>query len=415
MKRIYMSKSIKELAKMFKDGKIHTNISTQRSFIYNDYKTLGDCGELTKSGDVIKTILADILGYETYIPVLEFWNVQDNEKNIHNADDEFNVHEGKQRFLSIMGFINPTLVDGKEVTTKLNINGEIKAYTFKQLPRELQEKFLNYTLDIMCYYGKRYSEEQSFIKINSSALPLTTYEYLKGAYYGEFLDEFENYINNLSSTLDHISRVGRGEQAIYFLYMCFPNLLIENANKYKLAQLVRDRLSEVRNNKFDKNKYKLDSKLQLFSDLARLELHNGVEKSPLKLARIVEYVISKGYNKGQVLAYYTEGINQDISKWDFETHKTAIDAYINSNIKLDFQRFFTSEDKLILFGKSHQCVKCGASKSYALKELEVDHVDPWSKGGRTNLFNAQLLCKYHNSSKNNKSKDNEEDNYYVYS
>ena len=40
-----------------------------------------------------------------------------------------------------------------------------------------------------------------------------------------------------------------------------------------------------------------------------------------------------------------------------------------------------------------QCTETAYSK------LEMDHIKPWSKGGRTEVSNAQLLCKSHNTSK----------------
>ena len=39
----------------------------------------------------------------------------------------------------------------------------------------------------------------------------------------------------------------------------------------------------------------------------------------------------------------------------------------------------------------------------AYKKLQVDHKDPWSKGGRTTLANAQLLCEHHNKAKGNRN------------
>ena len=36
------------------------------------------------------------------------------------------------------------------------------------------------------------------------------------------------------------------------------------------------------------------------------------------------------------------------------------------------------------------CIRC--SKSFELKEMEADHITPWSKGGKTNEENCQMLC-----------------------
>jgi 5-methylcytosine-specific restriction endonuclease McrA len=42
------------------------------------------------------------------------------------------------------------------------------------------------------------------------------------------------------------------------------------------------------------------------------------------------------------------------------------------------------------------------SKVWMLNEMEADHVAAWSKGGKTNPENCQLLCKTHNRAKGNR-------------
>ena len=37
------------------------------------------------------------------------------------------------------------------------------------------------------------------------------------------------------------------------------------------------------------------------------------------------------------------------------------------------------------------CPKCG--KHYDIKEMEADHITPYSKGGHTTLDNCQMLCR----------------------
>jgi len=36
------------------------------------------------------------------------------------------------------------------------------------------------------------------------------------------------------------------------------------------------------------------------------------------------------------------------------------------------------------------CVKC--NDPFELDEMEADHVTPWSKGGKTDAANCQMLC-----------------------
>ena len=41
-------------------------------------------------------------------------------------------------------------------------------------------------------------------------------------------------------------------------------------------------------------------------------------------------------------------------------------------------------------------------KLWSLSEMDADHVAAWSKGGKTNIKNCQMLCKTHNRVKGNR-------------
>lgn len=45
------------------------------------------------------------------------------------------------------------------------------------------------------------------------------------------------------------------------------------------------------------------------------------------------------------------------------------------------------------------CPRCPGKKKWDLKEMEADHITPWSKGGKTVAKNCQMLCKRHNQEK----------------
>ena len=59
--------------------------------------------------------------------------------------------------------------------------------------------------------------------------------------------------------------------------------------------------------------------------------------------------------------------------------------------------------------QNHKCPYCDAVKGghtypdataeYEYKDMEGDHIVPWSLGGKTEKNNCQMLCKWHNSHK----------------
>jgi hypothetical protein len=67
--------------------------------------------------------------------------------------------------------------------------------------------------------------------------------------------------------------------------------------------------------------------------------------------------------------------------------------------KKDAQRGFTVEQRRILWNTSDQrrCTRCKRALSWS--DFTIDHIDPYSKGGRSRLNNAALMCRSCNASK----------------
>ena len=68
----------------------------------------------------------------------------------------------------------------------------------------------------------------------------------------------------------------------------------------------------------------------------------------------------------------------------------------------DSQRGFTPEQRRLLWNSSvtKSCSECGVKLTW--DNFSVDHVDPHSRGGRSELENAALVCQSCNSSKGNR-------------
>jgi hypothetical protein len=65
-------------------------------------------------------------------------------------------------------------------------------------------------------------------------------------------------------------------------------------------------------------------------------------------------------------------------------------------------RLFTAEVKRDLYMQSQQCAICGQT-IHTIDDAEVDHVTPFSKGGATDIQNAQLVHRFCNRSKGAKN------------
>lgn len=64
-------------------------------------------------------------------------------------------------------------------------------------------------------------------------------------------------------------------------------------------------------------------------------------------------------------------------------------------------RVFTDSQKRTLYERQKGiCPAC--SERFELKQMEADHITPWSQGGKTDLKNGQMLCRDCNRRKSNK-------------
>jgi 5-methylcytosine-specific restriction endonuclease McrA len=120
----------------------------------------------------------------------------------------------------------------------------------------------------------------------------------------------------------------------------------------------------------------------------------------------------------------------DSKKVSEEVHKLYGDPYVKNrkgifeyilgdskDTKLLDVRVFDEATKKSVYSKQSEIAKeKGASncpfcaighdankeKVWSLKEMDADHVAAWSKGGKTDAKNCQMLCKTHNRAKGNR-------------
>ena len=384
-----MQKTVREIIDMINTGKLQYNQSTQRKFVYADMDAQLDCGKTTKSGSLIHSILE----YDIQLPAVYFW---------HNTDTgHLNIHDGKQRLLSLYYFINPT----PSINFTTIRNG--KAMNFNALSSADQDKLLNYTFDIVERTGTSEEEEKSFYLINTNSVNLTSYECLSGMLHGTFLTQFENFVEHAAKTMDQVKPIGRGEQAYKLLLTMFDlcdSKKVTSNDKSML--LLCDRIRPLRDNWFDPKSFSFDEILQVFNEFSRV---TKVKED--RALSVAAYIVRKNYEADDVINLYRKsmkGIN-DIGSWDIDTHKTFIDYFVENgySASLDPKRNFDKEIKDQLYARSNCCAHIDDNGNHCTEtnysKLEVDHITPWSKGGRTILANAQLLCKHHNTSKGNRA------------
>lgn len=110
------------------------------------------------------------------------------------------------------------------------------------------------------------------------------------------------------------------------------------------------------------------------------------------------------YNKYKDKPLDAKTLESEVSKLmedDDVTRKSGVYSYVLSREEkhLNVRAFSDSMKREVYERQNHSCLRCGEGKTYGIKEMEADHITPWSQGGKTSVDNCQLLCLNHNRTK----------------
>lgn len=352
--------TIKELYEQVRDGRIVSDIALQRDIVYsNDKQSL-----------VIDSIICGIP-----LPAFYLWL---------NDDGILEVLDGKQRIEAIKKFKQ----------NDLKYRGRIWRES-----RDIQEQFDATELTTIVCTGDEAKKREIFRRINTLGVPLSNFEVLNGLFNGEYLRGLTKYVMQDAAARKVLGAKARGD------------------SQYKLLQL----LGTLRN-------YRRDG----INDYVSLHKDESFEADQRAVARHIKFIGDIFDKPNNLDIYFALAVKyaNDITLW--KQNRTEInrciarflksdDAKLIDNkareiediiqavvggISVDDKRLFSKDDKRELCARlpsqdgKWQCQCC--RQWFDADELTVDHIKPWSKGGRTELSNAQLLCRPCNSRKSNK-------------
>lgn len=353
--------TVGELYNGVTDGRIISDIELQREIVYDRDKQ-----EL-----VIDSILNGVP-----LPAFYFWE---------NENGQLEVLDGKQRIEAIKNFRQNDL--------------QYRDKNWKQLP-EIQEQFNNVVLSVIICSGEETLKREIFRRINTLGIALSPFEVINGLYHGRYIEELTDY-SNLPSICNLFGSNSRGRNQMHILKW----LLIldgEKATNESISEYVKSQ--QGNSFMYDQNRLRAYIKFisSIFTDFGLCDLY---------------FLLSIKYLKDvSIWKAHRDAINKSIKDfkksdaWKLIPDKAKeieerIQAIVGG-ISVDPKRLFTPDDKAELLTKltaidgKYECNRC--KQHFYPDELTIDHVQPWSKGGRTVLSNAQLLCRACNSSKGNK-------------
>jgi len=337
------------------DGRLNIRPPYQREFVYKDAQRTA----------VIKTIINNFPLSNLYI--------------VMNKDGSYEVLDGQQRIISICQFINGDF--------SIDYPGFGRIY-FHNLPEDLQDKILNYKLQVYICEGEDSEKLGWFQTINIAGEKLKDQELRNAIFSGAWVSDAKRYFSRNNGPV----------------YQIANQYLSGQANRQDYLETAIDWISggEI-------EKYMADHQ----HDEHAKDLWNYFEK-------VIEWVekifptyrkeMSKVgwgflYNDYKDQIFDPVEIEKEVSllmQDEDVTKKSGIYTFIfTHNEKYLNIRTFSENDKRATYERQKGiCIHCG--EHFELEEMEADHITPWSKGGKTNAENCQMLCLECNRKKSDK-------------
>jgi len=311
--------------------------------------------------------------------------------------DNLEVLDGQQRITSL----------GRFITDKFAIKDEngMEQY-FTGIAADKQAKILETNLLIYECAGTESEIKEWFKTINIAGVPLNDQELLNAVYSGPFVtlckEEFSNSQNaNIQKWGAYISGSANRQE------------FLERALDWVSKGNIGDYMSRHR---FDKNITELKKYFNSVIDwVSSVFIDVESEMRGLEWGRLYEEHHKKTYNPAKVSAEVKKLYADPYVKNRKGIFEYILGGFVDTKL-LDV-RFFDEATKKVVYttqtikaeskGKSN-CPLCAIghdinnSKIWNFGEMDADHVSAWSKSGKSDIKNCQMLCKTHNRAKGNR-------------
>ena len=348
----------------------------QRNYIYGDGK---------KDVAVIASLL------KSYPLGLIYFNDNGN---------HWEVLDGQQRITSI----------GRFVTGKFAIKRDGKEQTFSSLPQEDRDRILNSELLVYVCNGTEPEIKKWFETINISGVPLNDQELLNALYSGPFVTAAKAYFSNSGNALQQ-------KWAAYVKGDPKRQEVLEVALDWIAAskEISIDRY--MADHRHEKNLDELKGYFTSVIDWICSVFIRSPDKEMrgLEWGRLYEDHHTKPYNataiekklvelRSDPAVHNAKGIYEFLLSGEKQTQLLDVRLFDDKTIRQAYQQQTSRAETA---GKSN-CPLCAlghsanATKIWAIKDMDADHVSAWSKGGSTNISNCEMLCVTHNRAKGNR-------------
>lgn len=411
-----MIRSVDEICSLRERGQLNLSPGFQRKSVWKDK-------------DRKKLIDSIIRGYP--LPAIFLYKREDEK----TGDFIFDVIDGKQRLESIFLFLK----------NKFSVKIEGETILYRDLVRQRKQNSIkDYDLNIVFVEGDFDAIIDLFVRINSTGKALSKDECSKAKYYqSNFLKAAHELSKSLNKKFDEnhvfsdtdISRmkdIGFLCDFMYAVYtrgVCDKKIARNNAfgdltdnrsvNKVKkdsasAIKKVFQMFPDLKTTRFVKisdfyclcvliYNYQMVKKLALDDKKKNAQAFELLKNLSVGVASLKEKEKNQdSYNDiykdySQTVQHTTDSLRQRTRR--FEILDSLLSGIFEKKAE---RRIFSLEQRMIIWHSSENkcCCKCG--KKLTWENFTVDHIKPYSKGGKTRIDNAALMCKSCNSRKGNR-------------
>ncbi len=313
------------------------------------------------------------------------------------SDNNLEVLDGQQRITSL----------GRFVTDKFAIKDEngMEQY-FGGMAKDKQTKILETKLTIYECEGTESEIKEWFKTINIVGVPLNNQELLNAVYSGPFVTLGKaEFSNSQNANIQKWSAYVKG-----------------SANRQDFLECALDWVSKgnigdyMSHHRYDENIKELKTYFNSVIDwVSSVFIDVESEMRGLEWGRLYEQYHKKAYDPKkvsvEVQTLYADpyvkkrkGIFEYILGGSVDTKLLEVRVFDEATKKAVYKTQTAEAEKK---GKSN-CPHCAIghdvnkTKIWSLSEMDADHVSAWSKGGKSDIKNCEMLCKTHNRAKGNR-------------
>ncbi|MCZ4652709.1 DUF262 domain-containing protein [Gordonia amicalis] len=310
---------------------------------------------------------------------------------VENEDGTFEILDGQQRTISLSQYANGDF--------SIDVNGNLRY--FPNLTADEQERFLDYELLVYRCKGTDSEKLEWFRTINIAGEELTDQELYNATYYGPWLTHAKSIFSKTGGAAYNL-----GDK--YLVGEPIRQKYLETALKW-ISE--RDGLSHHKQymaaHQHDQNANELWSYFRSIIywvedtfTTYRGKLMKGQPWGPLY----------NTYGANPVDTAALEAEIADLVQDKEVTNNRGIYQYVLSRDPKHLNlRQFDDDQRLEMYerqgGRCANGTKCkdvdngDGMKTFDITTMDADHIVPWSKGGKTEVSNGQMLCISCNRSK----------------